>query len=47
MTVARWIDWATTVVETWPDDVTDAPFDVAMAEEGVALAEQVGRILQP
>src|SRR5581483_5537659 len=38
-TVARWVTWATTVVDTWPDDVTAATFDVAVAEEGVARAE--------
>ena len=27
------------------DDVTDAPFNIAAAEEGVALAEQVDQIL--
>jgi len=44
-TVARWIDWATTIVDTWPDDVADAPFNIPAAEESVALAEQVERIL--
>jgi len=46
VTVARWIDWATAIVDTWPDDVSDAPFNVTAAEEGVALAEQVERILR-
>jgi DNA-binding PadR family transcriptional regulator len=45
VTVARWVEWATTIVEQWPDDVTDAPFDTATAEEGVALAESVDIIL--
>ena len=43
--VARWIRWATAVVEDWPDDVIDAPFDSAAAEQGVELAQEVHRIL--
>ncbi|HTN81550.1 MAG TPA: PadR family transcriptional regulator [Acidimicrobiales bacterium] len=43
--VARWIGWATAVVEDWPDDVIDAPFDSAAAEQGVELAQEVHRIL--
>jgi len=46
LTVARWIDWATTMVETWPDDVAAAPFNVVAAREGVALAEEVNQILR-
>ena len=45
VTVARWVDWATAIVEKWPDDVTQAPFDTATAEEGVALAESIDIIL--
>ncbi|MET1000478.1 MAG: helix-turn-helix transcriptional regulator [Acidimicrobiia bacterium] len=45
-TVASWIDWATTIVDTWPDDVADAPFNISAAEESVALAEQVERLLR-
>ena len=45
VTVARWVEWATAVVDTWPDDVLEAPFDTAAAEEGVALAESVDNIL--
>jgi PadR family transcriptional regulator AphA len=41
VTVARWVDWASGVVDTWPDDVTAAPFDMGVAEEGVRLAESV------
>ena len=41
VTVARWVDWATRVVDTWPDDVTAAPFDAAAAEEAVRSAESV------
>jgi DNA-binding PadR family transcriptional regulator len=46
-TVARWISWATEVVEAWPDDVRDAPFDERAAEEGVAVAESIEHILGP
>ena len=46
VTVARWVAWATDVVERWPDDVRDAPFDVQAGEEGVALAESVNTILR-
>lgn len=45
VTVARWVEWASSTVEQWPDDVTNAPFDAAAAEEGVALAESVDIIL--
>lgn len=45
VTVARWVDWATLKVETWPDAVTDAAFDVAVAEEGVRLAESIPVLL--
>ena len=45
VTVARWVEWASTVVEQWPDDVSDAPFDAAAAEEAVALVESVDIIL--
>jgi DNA-binding PadR family transcriptional regulator len=47
VTVARWVQWATAIVEEWPDDVRDAPFDTRAAEEGVALAECVDTILAP
>ena len=43
--VAHWVDWASQLVDAWPDDVRDAPFDVAAAEEGVRLAESVAKIL--
>ena len=45
VTVARWVDWASRVVEAWPDDVTEAPFDLAAAEEGVSLAESIPGLL--
>jgi PadR family transcriptional regulator, regulatory protein AphA len=44
--VAHWIDWASRLVDQWPDDVRDAPFDVAAAEEGVRRAESVATIVQ-
>jgi PadR family transcriptional regulator AphA len=43
--VARWVDWATEVVEGWPEDVGDAPFDVEAAEEAVRLAESISTVL--
>jgi len=45
--VARWVEWASQVVDTWPDDVTKAPFNIAAAEEGVRLAESIPRTLAP
>ena len=42
--VAHWVDWASQLIETWPDDVRDAPYDVAAAEESVRLAESVARV---
>jgi PadR family transcriptional regulator, regulatory protein AphA len=45
VTLARWITWASAMVDTWPDDVSDAPFSEVAAEEGVALAESVKSIL--
>jgi PadR family transcriptional regulator AphA len=45
VTVAHWVDWAAQHVDDWPDDVRDAPFDVAAAEEGVRRAESVAQIL--
>ena len=46
MTVAHWIDWATGIVATWPDDVADAPFNGKAAKDAVALAEKVERTLR-
>jgi hypothetical protein len=43
--VARWVRWAGDTVDAWPDDVTEARFDVAAAEEGVRLAESIPAIL--
>ena len=45
VTVARWVEWASALVDTWPDAVADAPFDRVAAEEAVALAESVEAIL--
>lgn len=39
--VARWVHWATEVVENWPDDVTRAAFDPVIAEHYVRLAESI------
>ncbi len=41
VTVASWLEWASQIVQEWPDDVNDAPFDVAAAEEGVRLAASI------
>jgi len=45
VTVAHWVDWASLLVDAWPVDVRDAPFNVAAADEGVRLAESVPKIL--
>ena len=44
--VADWVAWSTQVVDRWPDDVRDAPFDAGAAEEGLRLAEGVAEILR-
>jgi len=44
--VARWVRWATEVAEPWPDDVTQAPFNVGAAEESVRLAESIPALLR-
>ena len=41
LTVARWVEWASETVESWPDDVRDAPYDVEATREAVCLAETV------
>ena len=46
LTVARWVLWATEMVETWPDDVRNAPYDVTAARTAVELAESVNAILE-
>jgi DNA-binding PadR family transcriptional regulator len=44
--VAQWVDWASQRVDHWPDDVRQAPFNVAAAEESVRLAESVAKIVE-
>jgi len=44
--VARWVQWATEIVDGWPDDVRDAPFDLAAAQQGVVQAESIDVILR-
>jgi DNA-binding PadR family transcriptional regulator len=44
--VAEWIVWATGVVDDWPDDVRDAPYDVRAGREGVRRAERVMALLR-
>jgi DNA-binding PadR family transcriptional regulator len=39
--VARWAEWATQIVEDWPDDPRDAPYDVAEGAAAVHLAESI------
>jgi DNA-binding PadR family transcriptional regulator len=43
--VARWVVWASDMTEDWPDDVSDATFDVAAQEETVHLAERIAELL--
>ena len=45
LTVARWVDWASEIVEGWPDDVRNAPHDRAAAEEAVRLADSIDAIV--
>ncbi len=44
--VAEWIDWATELVDDWPDDVRSAPFDVSEAEESLRRVERVQRAMR-
>ena len=46
VTVARWVEWASAIVDKWPDDVRNAPFDVTAARTAVELAESVDAILE-
>ena len=39
--VAEWAEWAIGVVEEWPDDVTQAPFDLAVAEQAVRMVQSI------
>jgi PadR family transcriptional regulator AphA len=41
VTVAQWVEWASEMIEDWPDDVLRAPFDVAAAETAVRHAESI------
>jgi PadR family transcriptional regulator AphA len=42
--VARWVEWATAIVETWPDDPRRAEVDATSMEETVSLAETIAAI---
>jgi PadR family transcriptional regulator, regulatory protein AphA len=44
--VAQWVDWATELVDDWPDDVRNAAFDISVAEDGVRLAERVQKVMR-
>jgi hypothetical protein len=44
--VAHWVAWASDVVDRWPDDVRDAPFDAGNAKDVVRPAERVPKILE-
>jgi PadR family transcriptional regulator AphA len=44
--VAHWVEWATTNVADWPDDVRQAPYDRAAAAEAVRLAESIPSLLR-
>jgi PadR family transcriptional regulator, regulatory protein AphA len=39
--VAQWAEWASEVVEEWPEDVRQAPFNVAVAEDAVRRLERM------
>jgi PadR family transcriptional regulator AphA len=47
VTVARWVEWASAIVHTWPDDVNDAPYDLETARETLTLAESIETIVSP
>jgi DNA-binding PadR family transcriptional regulator len=44
--VAEWIDWASELVDEWPDDVRSAPFDISEAEESLRRVERVQRVMR-
>ena len=44
--VAHWVAWATELVESWPDDVRDASFDIEEGAESVRRAESIAAILR-
>jgi DNA-binding PadR family transcriptional regulator len=39
--VARWTEWALATVESWPDDIRQAPFDTDAARDTVRIAESI------
>ena len=43
--VAQWVEWASTVVHDWPDDVRLAPINMGELQEAVRLAESVNLTL--
>lgn len=45
--VARSVECASDVVETWPDDVTEAPLDQLAAEDSVRSAASIPAMLRP
>jgi DNA-binding PadR family transcriptional regulator len=44
--VARWAEWATGIVEDWPDDPGDAVYDAAEAAAAVQLAESIDDLIE-
>jgi hypothetical protein len=42
--ISDWIVWAGTVIEDWPDDVRNAPFDRAAQREAVRRGERTAAI---
>ena len=44
--IAEWVDWATDVVASWPDDVTAAPFDREIARDALDRVEAIERLLR-
>ena len=44
--VAEWIEWASELVDDWPDDVRNATFNVAEAEESLRRVELLQRVLR-
>jgi PadR family transcriptional regulator, regulatory protein AphA len=45
VTIAEWVVWAGGIVESWPDDVTGAPYDDAAAEDALRRAESIPALL--
>ncbi len=44
--VAEWVDWATSIVEDWSQDVREAELNLDAQREAVRLAEGINAILQ-